>query len=247
MSERQSRSIAFFTHRLRPGAALGWLFVVQLGVLAVLGTVFATVLEDVNENEELASLDSPMRRFLIEAREPGLDRFFTVITWAGSRGVLMPLVLLVGLWLGWRTRSWRPLIFLALCQGGAAVLSAVIKLIVARPRPPAQALVDVMTYGFPSAHATAAAAGWISLAIVLGARTPRRGGKIALGMGAVLIAGLVGVSRIYLGVHEPTDVLAGWSLGALWVVAILMIWRLLRLMPSRQRSGAATATGARGG
>ncbi|MDQ3885692.1 MAG: phosphatase PAP2 family protein [Actinomycetota bacterium] len=241
MSDRHPKPIACFAHRPRPGAALGWLLAVQLGVLTVLGAVFGTLLKDVTENEELVSLDSPIRRFLFEAREPGLDRFFTAITWAGSRGVLIPLVLLVGLCLRWRTRSWRPLVFLAICQGGAAVLSTVIKLIVARPRPPVPALVDVMGYGFPSSHATAAVAGWLSLAIVLGARTSRRVVKVGLGMGAVLLAGLVGLSRIYLGVHEPTDVLGGWSLGALWVVAVLVIWRLLH---SRQQPGAVTATGA---
>jgi undecaprenyl-diphosphatase len=108
-------------------------------------------------------------------------------------------------------------------------VSTLIKLIVARPRPPAfLALVDAAGYSFPSGHSTAAAAGWLSLALAFAARAPGRGRTVVLVGTAMVIAGLVGLSRVYLGVHQPTDVLGGWCLGALWVVAVLVAFRLLK-------------------
>lgn len=229
-SRRHTRQITFLADRRRPGAALGLLLAGQLAVLVALGVAFEAVLDDVTENDELTSVDAPVSWFLIDAREPWLSRFFEFFTWAGSPGVLFVLVLLVGLYLLRVTGSRRPLIFLAIGLVGAMTASTLIKLTVARPRPPAfLALVDAAGYGFPSGHATAAAAGWISLAVVLAVRTPRWGLKGVLVTAALIVAGLVGLSRVYLGVHEPTDVLGGWSLGALWVVAVLVASRLLGL------------------
>jgi len=71
-----------------------------------------------------------------------------------------------------------------------------------------------------------ATAGWLSAASALGARTTRWPRKVALVTIAVLVAALVGVSRVYLGAHEPTDVLGGWALGGLWVAAIITTTRV---------------------
>lgn len=221
--------IGFMADRLRPGATLGLLLTVQLGVLVTLGVAFNSVLDDVTENDELVTLDEPVTSVVIGGRQPWLSRFFEVVTWAGSAALLVPLVLLAGLYLRRVTQSWHPLIFLTTGLLGAMSVSTLIKLIVARPRPPAfLALVDAAGYSFPSGHSTAAAAGWLSLALAFAALTPRRGVTVVLVGTAVVVTGLVGLSRVYLGVHEPTDVLGGWCLGALWVVGVLVARRLLR-------------------
>ncbi|HEX2298373.1 MAG TPA: phosphatase PAP2 family protein [Pseudonocardiaceae bacterium] len=228
------------TDRLRPGSALGLLLTVQLSVLVMLALGFEAVLDDVTDDirgdpaaevgdgGELTSLDAPVSSAVIAARRPWLSEFFEVVTWAGSAAVLLPLVALAGLHLHRRTGSWRPLIFLGTGLCGAMMVSTLIKLAVARPRPPVvMALVDTVGYAFPSGHATAAAAGWLALAAALAARTSRSTPKLLLVSAAVLITGLVGLSRVYLGVHEPTDVLGGWALGALWVLAVAVVLRLL--------------------
>lgn len=213
----------FRLRELRSAAVLVPLLTVPLGVLLLLGSAFAIVLDDVTENDDLAALDAPVSGLVHDAREPWLSRFFEVITWAGSIALLLPLMLLGGLYLRHRTHRWQPLIFVAVSLAGAFVLNKLIKVAVARPRPAAVALVDVDGYGFPSGHSTAATAAWLALALALGAGTPRWGPKVALVGAALVVAGLVGLSRVYLGVHEPTDVLGGWSLGALWVVTVRLI------------------------
>lgn len=105
-----------------------------------------------------------------------------------------------------------PLISLA-C---GVVVSAVGKMIVGRPRPPV-ALHEVVerTSGFPSGHSTQSAAGWLALALVLtvACSSSSRTSRWALPVACVVV-GLVGLSRVVLSVHSPTDVLAGWALGA---------------------------------
>ena len=116
--------------------------------------------------------------------------------------------------------------------GGGAVLSNLLKLAIERPRPDLVArLVEVNTTSFPSGHATLAAVTYLTLGALLSRFEARRRAKIYVLTVAVGLTFLVGVSRIYLGVHWPTDVLAGWCVGAAWA---LLCWRIALAL---QRSG----------
>ncbi|MEJ7798281.1 MAG: bifunctional DedA family/phosphatase PAP2 family protein [Solirubrobacteraceae bacterium] len=221
LATRYARQVALLSDRFRPGAALGLLLTVQLALLALLCVAFVTVLEDVLDNEELVSIDGPVATFVVTHREPWLTGALETVTWAGSAAVLVPLVIAIGLGLRRMTGTWRPLLFLAASLAGASVLSNLIKLAVARARPQ-DALIDAIGYAFPSGHATNAAAVWLSVALALGAMTANWGYKVALLAVALLIVALVGLSRVYLRVHEATDVLGGWALGGLWVAVMLV-------------------------
>lgn len=127
-----------------------------------------------------------------------------------ARGVLRPAAALT------------PVASLAL---GSAV-SAIGKAIVGRPRPPA-ALHEVVerTSGYPSGHSTQSAAGWLALGLVLTFAVvglPGRERRWALPAALVVVGG-VGVSRVLLSVHSPTDVVAGWSLGAVCAVGSVAV------------------------
>lgn len=140
-------------------------------------------------------------------------RDFTAL---GSNGVVGALVLAAALLLA-LARQRRPSLALLAAFAGALVLQGVAKSVVERPRPELVAhAARVFTSSFPSSHATVSAAVALLAAVLLArARSERRFG-VAAGLIAALFAAVVGGSRLYLGVHWPTDVLAGWLLGLGW-------------------------------
>lgn len=121
------------------------------------------------------------------------------------------LLLVQRLWLSAAT------IVLASITGGWAV--DLIKTHVLRARPDVVPhLVDVAGYSFPSGHAASSAVVYLTLAAIAGQVTPTRAIRRYLQIVAILLVGAIGCSRVYLGVHWPSDVLVGWSFGTLWAL-----------------------------
>jgi undecaprenyl-diphosphatase len=193
----------------------------RLILLAALWSVFGVLAVLIIRGDGPSRLDGAISRYVLEHRQPWLTTTMGAVTQLGSLVVLVPLLLALGVWVGSTYRTWRPLMFLTAAVGGVALLNACTKLLVARPRPGSGALLDVEGYGFPSGHSAQAAAGWLAVATLLGglSRDPTR--RVALTAGAVVVILGVGFSRVYLGVHAPTDVLGGWLLGVAWLGAVL--------------------------
>ncbi|MGD9924420.1 MAG: phosphatase PAP2 family protein [Pseudorhodoplanes sp.] len=118
-------------------------------------------------------------------------------------------------------------LFVLVAIAGGVVLSEALKHVFARPRPELVAhLVDVQTASFPSGHATLSAVTFLTLGALLARVQSRYRQKVYLLAIAILLTLLIGTSRVYLGVHWPTDVLAGWCIGAAWAIGcwLLAIW-----------------------
>jgi undecaprenyl-diphosphatase len=110
---------------------------------------------------------------------------------------------------------------------GGLALDNIVKAIVDRPRPGIGVLVDVIGSAFPSGHTTAATTMCAALAFFLTRRTTWKR-AVVVWTCAIIIAALVGVSRVYLGAHWPTDVIGGMALGSLWIVVVATGIELLR-------------------
>lgn len=169
-----------------------------------------------------------------QLRNEMLDGGMPAITHLGSIWLLLPLACIGAAWLGFRERRLEGG-FLLLALLGATALAQLAKLWVARPRPDfhASSLPMPADWSFPSAHSMQAAALAAALFLVLKRR--RSEGRLFL---AFLFAALtlsVGLSRIYLQVHFPSDVLAGWLAGAFWVFGLhaLMFPRSARFVPDK--------------
>jgi undecaprenyl-diphosphatase len=121
-------------------------------------------------------------------------------------------------------------LFVVVCGVGSTVLDQSVKYLVQRPRPATALQVDPLnTFSYPSGHATGAAAIYLALALVLAATvSSRRPAVIALAIAVILAIG-VAWSRVYLGVHYPSDVAAGLLLGGGWT---MICWRVLRGFPA---------------
>lgn len=245
MTRRYRGQLAAVGNRFRPGNALGLALTIQLAVLAVAGWAFGSLLQDVIDRDGAFRIDLPVVRYLAEHRTAWLTTTMRDVTWLGSAVVLVPLVVIVSIWSRTRIRSWAGFAPLSLSLGGAIALNNLVKPLVGRPRPQVGPLVATATgYAFPSGHATQTAAVAVTIAAITAAWTSSWPRKVAIWSAAVLACLLVGFSRIYLGVHWPSDVLAGYALGALWAaVCSLAIRRPTLGIAQAPPSGAGSASG----
>lgn len=121
----------------------------------------------------------------------------------------------------WLQRRRRDVAILAGSLLGAQLISAVTKLLVSRPRPDLVSReAEIYSASFPSGHTLMATVAWVTFAMLLAADFQDRRVRDYLLLVAWIVAIAVGCSRVYLGVHWPSDVLAGWAVGALWMVLL---------------------------
>jgi undecaprenyl-diphosphatase len=118
-------------------------------------------------------------------------------------------------------RQRHAALFVTLSVVSGAALSTLFKLVIDRPRPDIETAVRVFTSSFPSGHATVSAVVYLTLGALLAHVTPNRRLAAFFLTTAIGLTVLIGLSRIYLGVHYPTDVVAGWALGTAWA---LLCW-----------------------
>jgi undecaprenyl-diphosphatase len=150
----------------------------------------------------------------------------------GSTGVLTVMVLAVSGFLA-MTRKVHAAVFVPLSVLGGVLVSQSMKWAYARPRPDlVPHATEVYTASFPSGHAMMSAIVYLTLGALVVRTQPDRNTKAYILAVAVLLTGLVGVSRVYLGVHWPTDVLAGWVLGGLWA---FLSWAAMLWLQSKGR------------
>lgn len=183
-------------------------------------------------NEVLAgdtkNFDEQVRLLIHQAASPPLTVLMGVITMLGSAWVLLVFgsVMVCGFWLvGWRHSATLFLVTMA----GAALLNLVLKLSFHRTRPAPYFDTPLPTsYSFPSGHAMLSLCFYGALAALVNARLASRPARLSLWLGATLLILLIGISRVYLGVHYPSDVLAGYAGALVWIMAIMLGDRVLQ-------------------
>lgn len=188
--------------------------------------LFAWLSEEVFEGE-LQRFDSGVRMKVHEFFSPQLTKFMQDMTFLGSIGFLATLfAILVIMWLAKgmkRSAAW-----LIIAAGGSVILDISLKLSFHRTRPVPFVGVVPLTYSFPSGHALSSFCFYSVLAGLLCARIQSRAIRIFIWTASAALILAIGLSRIYLGVHYPTDVLAGYIAAAAWVSTLLFAVRARR-------------------
>jgi undecaprenyl-diphosphatase len=210
---------------LGQGAALAALAVLAAGLLG-----FAAVIDIIEDGPH--HFDEAVLRALRHPDRPDqpigphwLTLGIREITALGSIPVLGLLTLVALGYLAF-DRRWRAVALLVLSLPGGLLLNTLLKAGFGRPRPELVArLMEVQTPSFPSGHAMLSAIGFLTLGALLASGSRRRRHRAYILTMAVLLTLLVGGSRVWLGVHWPSDVLAGWCLGAAWAMGC---WLALR-------------------
>jgi undecaprenyl-diphosphatase len=196
---------------------------------------FLELADEVREGSTLA-IDKALLLALRDPADPGklagppwLEEVVRDFTALGSASVLVFLTLSV---LGYLLllRRYALALLVVVAVSGGLLLSLPLKIALDRQRPDlVPALTPAQFASFPSGHSMAAASTYLTLGALLARVQPRRRLRIYFLALAMLVTILVGVSRVYLGVHWPTDVLAGWTAGATWALLCgLAAWWLHR-------------------
>jgi undecaprenyl-diphosphatase len=156
---------------------------------------------------------------------PQIESMVRDITSLGGTAVLTLINALVVIYLLVRGK-WEMALFVLAAVLGGQVLSTLMKLGVDRPRPDLVShLMEESSRSFPSGHAMMSAVTYLTLGSLLARISPERRVKIFFLAAAVSLTLMVGVSRVYLGVHWPSDVLAGWCAGAAWAMICWLVAR----------------------
>jgi undecaprenyl-diphosphatase len=124
------------------------------------------------------------------------------------------------------SRRWRTALFVLAATAGGSTAGKLLKLAYDRPRPTlVPHLVEVTSASFPSGHAVDSAIVYLTLAALIARTIPDRAVRVYLLSVAILLTLMVGASRVYLGVHWPSDVVAGWTFGAAWALLCSIAYR----------------------
>jgi undecaprenyl-diphosphatase len=200
-----------------------------LGLLAAAAALlFFALLADEILKGGTRRFDDAIRLLLHQHASPAMTAAMRAASFVGSPAFLIPLgILVVALYL----RQGRPLtarLFVITVIGGEA-LDQVLKLAFHRVRPAAFfGLPEPLGYSFPSGHALAACAFYGVLAAFAAARTKSRAWRSMYRIAAALLIAIIGISRIYLGVHYPSDVLGGYAAALFWVFTVASARRWMR-------------------
>jgi membrane-associated phospholipid phosphatase len=177
--------------------------------------IFAKLAGEIIENEPIL-LDITILQWIHTQSTPFLDGLFLFFTTIGNVEYILPITVLILAYLVYRRKRQSALLLL-FGVGGAAVSNIILKLLFQRDRPSFwQSAITETGYSFPSGHAMISSA-LIFCIIILLWNTKYRLASIITG---AIIVILIGVSRLYLGVHYPTDVIAGWSVSLVWVLIV---------------------------
>ena len=197
--------------RIGPGLA------VAFGCIAACLWTFGELADDVLEGEPFA-FDEPLLRLARLAASPEADSLFLALSALGFAWGVVPADILLVLVLALRRRV-RDALFAAVALGGSALLNILAKQGFRRERPRLwDSIAPESTFSFPSAHAMGSATLGCVL-VLLARRRPWRGALVAA-VSAFVVG--VGVSRVYLGVHYPSDIVAGWAAAVAWAACAHM-------------------------
>jgi membrane-associated phospholipid phosphatase len=231
--------LRYADRRVAGGAAVTLLFIIVFVSATAIGWIF----DSIDENQGFASFDQRAAEFGADHSTTGSTRTLEAFTQFGATGWLLIVMAVIGALEAWHFRKLAVLGYLAVVGIGVSLINNGLKHIVQRERPAVLQLTTYGGYSFPSGHTAAAAACWAAIALVV-ARRWRRGARRAAAAAAVAITLAVGTSRVLLGVHWLTDVIAGAIMGWAWFMLVTLVFggRILRFGEPTERISEDTTT-----
>lgn len=222
-----------YIQRIRKFVAAEYAVLIAMGLASAFAFAFFQVADEVTEGET-HELDIAILEMFRSAGDPSqmIGSFWfreavRDITALGSVSILTLVVSFVVIFL-LMTRQAHAALLVAVSVIGGSILSSLLKSFFDRPRPEFSTITEALSASFPSGHAMLSAVTYLTLGALLARLSPRLEVKVFFYGVAVVLTVLVGISRVLLGVHFPSDVLAGWTLGAAWALGATGVASLLR-------------------
>ena len=212
-----------------------FLLLAALLVAATALFVFGWLAEEMLEGDTL-QFDAFVRTAVHQFATPSLTRLMQIFSFLGSVAAVTAMSLLV-VCVSLYFRHTRTAALATITMLGVAVLDLALKHAFHRPRPVAFFGVTPNSYSFPSGHALGSFCFYGILAAILAPLARGWGAKLCIWIAAVLLVGMIGLSRIYLGVHYPSDVIAGYCAATVWVGAVGFLDRTLKIGERQEHLG----------
>lgn len=204
-------------------------------VFIVTLTGFVQLTDELAENE-LGAIDESITEYIVSFRSEALTKYMTFVTHLGDRYTYIIITFLLAAYFFIRHRSWKFILQTTLVLLLATLSNIMLKDAINRARPSLEHLVTVNTLSYPSGHSMSAMA-FYGFLIYLSLRYNTSGSLksfIAILLGLLIAS--IGLSRIYLGVHFPTDVAGGFIGGLIWVAFCAVVFNVFELLRKKQGS-----------
>lgn len=193
-----------------------------LGALLIGGLwLFFGVLQDVVAGDPLVRADAAIFHFLQSLRTPAVDQVMVAITELGDATVVIPVLVVTLAWLAWQ-RAWRAVFYGIAAVAGASLFAFLLKITLQYGRP-ANIYAGWDAYSFPSGHATASTALYGFLVVLICREVGARA-RVLVTAAASMFVGGIAFSRLYLGAHWLSDVMAGLAFGVAWVALLGIVY-----------------------
>ena len=214
---------------------LGTAILVSLGSAVLALLVFAWLGNEMLEGDT-QHFDQVVREWVHRYASPGMTRAMTAISLLGYNILIVELVIALAVFakLKWR----RAALWLTVAMAGSLVLDLTLKYVYHRTRPTAYFGMAPHSYSFPSGHAMCSFCFYGVLAGLLSARTKPLVWRLLIWFAAAALVITIGLSRIYLGVHYPSDVVAGYLAATVWVGTIIVLDHLRKVRKNSKKKPA---------
>lgn len=206
---------------------------VSIWIICILFTGFFAYIARSIHLHTISSFDDPIIHFVQGAESPALTSIMKTFTTIGSTSMVVLLaVLTLGLLL-WKKHRAQAVLFVAVL-GGTGILNQVLKFIFKRERPDFNRLIDIGGYSFPSGHTMIAFSLYTILAYLMWRNLRSTWYRVAITILAVIMIVMIAVSRIYLGVHFPSDIVGGVLASSVWLFASIAMYQRFQRQKSRK-------------
>ncbi|MCY9698335.1 phosphatase PAP2 family protein [Paenibacillus alginolyticus] len=179
-------------------------------ILCILSLLCFSLIASHILGQQIAQFDHNVITFIQGMESPGLTLLMKVFTFIGSTPIVIVIALSAILFLYFVLHHRFELVFFVSIVAGTGIINLLLKLYFARQRPDLHRLIQETGYSFPSGHSMEAFALYASLAFLLWRHICTRIGRTINILICIVMIGLIGISRIYLGVHYPSDVIGGY-------------------------------------